>query len=181
MIIQLIISNSKLVEFVLIGFSYWRKSYQSCLPVHLVRSCNINYAIRWESAYGHHECVALLLAHVRVNPLAFDNWAILLASSNGHHECVFLLLANDRVDPSTDNNELESPPVKSKRNLLTNDMDFLISRLFTTYDKAKDNICVYLQGLEQPYIYYLSQPPQSCNSRLLFAHYAVMWPARQEV
>ena len=64
-----------------------------------------NLAIIQASTYGHHECVALLLADKRVDPSALGNWAIQVASQNGHLECVVLLLADERVDPSSRNNE----------------------------------------------------------------------------
>jgi hypothetical protein len=62
-----------------------------------------NEAIREASYHGHVECVALLLADVRVDPS--DHCAILRASHYGHLDCVILLLANERVDPSAMDNE----------------------------------------------------------------------------
>jgi hypothetical protein len=60
-------------------------------------SADINYAFRWASRNGHHECVALFLADERVDPSAYGNEAIRSASAYGHDECVALLWADPRV------------------------------------------------------------------------------------
>ncbi len=60
-----------------------------------------NWAIGLASAYGHHECVALLIADERVDPSAENNEAIQLASQNGHNDCVALLWADPRVRESS--------------------------------------------------------------------------------